>query len=1290
MAPPLEDGKSQADSAISVVINGTQYQVPRSFSAVTLNEYLRNHLHLTGTKILCGEGGCGVCMVHAVYPDPSGSGKTFRRNLNSCLCPILACDGYEITTVEGLGDQKHPHPIQQRLTDHYGTQCGYCTPGWIMSMYSLTQEHTDGALTKNLVEESLDGNICRCTGYRPILDAFKSFAKDEFKEPDGLGIDLEDLGTAVCNKTGKKCAGSCGNNGIICVKPLPTVIADNAPPWFQPASLDELFQLRKDLQEKNPYFLVGHTGVGVYNDGPYHAFVDMRHVKELFVIDTNSEKLTIGAGLALTDVINLFQLEAARTPGFAYLKQLAAMISKTAHVGVRNVGSIGGNLAMKNRHQEFPSDSFTCLAVADARIIVGPEERSYSTTEFLDVDMKDKLILRIELQPFSSENFFKTFKVMIRAQNSHGYVNAGFRVELDKSKTGALVVTGSAIVLANIHPKFVHASKTEAFLLGKDLANVKDMQAALAVLNDEVNPEAKDDEASPAYRKNLCVTLFYRFILEIVGDGAEGRYHSGVTGIVRPLSSGSQSFETMEKNWPLTKPMPKLESLQQCTGEAKYISDIDEFGMLHAVFATSTEGNASIFKIDPTDALAVPGVLKVFTADHIPGNNVISSPSEEPEELLASSRVVYHGQPLAIIVGVTRAAAEEGARLVKVEYRDVQPVVLTAKDAMREKSFFDQKPDQVEAGGDADKAIEGAARKVSGELELGGQVHFHMETQTSVVRPTEDGLDIEAGTQWIDHAQTAVSRSCGIPKNAINVSVKRVGGGFGAKVTRSSIITCGTAVAAFLTRRSVKMHMSLVDNLKTIGKRYPYFTKYEAGFDDSGKLLGIKMEIYCNLGSQKNDSPIGHSKSFVENAYKCPAWKLTYYACKTNLPPNTYCRGPGSTESVYFVETLMEHVAASLGKTPIDIKQQNFFKDGDKTMDGSRLSDVRLPQVTEQLLKDADVTNRLESVKDFNKANRWLKRGLAVVPLRYPCTPTFFTYGCLVAVYHTGGYVSVTHGGIEIGQGINTKVAQVVAHELEIDMKYIRIQPTQGITNANAFATGGSITSELACQAAMDCCKELKGRIDPVKKSVGCKTWEETIETCYGMGVDLSARAWVAPKPAQKSIYNTYACTATEVELNVLTGEYQVNRMDVLYDVGESMSPLIDIGQVEGALVMGLGYYTTEELLYSKTNGENLAPGTWKYKPPMSKDIPVDLRVKFLKNSPNPSGILRSKLVAEPPLNMSCSVVFALRDAIKASRAENEKHATNAPTWIEIVAPLTVERAQQLCKLDLSLLRYRD
>ncbi|XP_055329954.1 uncharacterized protein LOC129582465 [Paramacrobiotus metropolitanus] len=1260
-------GHFAKDDDISVTINGTRYQVPRALSEVTLNEYLRSYLQLGGTKVFCREGGCGACVVTATYPDAhSTSGQTVSRAINSCLCPILSCDGWSITTVEGVGTQKHPHPIQQRLTDHYGTQCGYCSPGMVMSMYSLLKEHPDGKPSAADVETALGGNICRCTGYRPILDAFKTFTKDGVK-------DVEEANCTPCLTNGELCTNAChrkANGQPVYVKKILDSVRETAPQWHSPQVPGRAIQTAAGSGQAQP----------VLRRRPHRG-------------NTIRKSLFMGAAVSLTDVINTFDAE-SKNEGFQYLAKLAGLLRRTAQPPVRNAGSWGGNLAMKHRHPDFQSETFIALAIADATIVLGPGGKRLSIPDFMKEDLTGKVILGAELPVYSSRDyFFAAYKIMPRYQNAHAVVNAGFRVKVDRSKAGKVVIADKPIIVyGSIGPHFARAHKTEAFLAGKDgciikghhgkdLADPAVLQETLRVLKAEIQPEYDPAEPSTEYKQALSLSLFYKFALEAVGELADSRYRSAVGYIHRPVSHGTQHWQTNKDKWPLTKPIPKLEAMAQCTGEAKFISDIEQDGLLHCAFALTEQANADIHNIDISAAVKAAGVVRVFLAADIPGvNNPLQvSPIAPPEQFLTDKHSDYAGQPVAFVVAETRDQAEAAAALVKITYSNIQKPILTFSDAIAAKSFHGE-PIEIKIG-DAQAGLASAPHKISGDFEMGTQAHYHMETMTALAVPNEDGLDVEAGTQWLDYEQAGVAQVLGIPKNCIRVTCRRNGGGFGAKAARHVHYTAAAAMAAWILKRPAKIHASLFEQSKFVGKRFPYYGKYEVGFDDKGRLLSVRYEVYCNTGTLNIMAPTMMWKEFGDSGYKSENWHFTLYNCKTNLPPNTATRAPGSTEGLYFMEYMLEHIANYLKQPSISVKQLNFLQEGDKNIADEPIEHNHLPTITEQLLKSSDYYERLKQTQQFNAEHRWRKRGLNVVPLRYPCGYTFAMLNCFVSIYHDDGSVAVSHGGIEIGQGINTKVAQTVAYELGIEVENVKILPTETLTSANCGPTGGSFTSEICCLAAIDCCKQLKERMAPVRQKLGdAVPWRQLVEACHWSNMDLSARARAAPigfMPSP-SAYHTFGAMCTEVEVDALTGEYQVNRMDVLYDCGESQSPYVDMGQIEGSVLMGLGYYTSEEVLYDAKTGANLCPSTWRYKPPTDKDIPVDFRVAMLRDAPNPLGVTRGKFVGEPPFCMSASVVFALRDAIGASLKE-KGHSND---WFRIDTPMTIERVHHYANVQ--------
>eukprot|EP01136_Pigoraptor_vietnamica_P019509 Opistho-1_new@67202 len=458
-----------------------------------------------------------------------------------------------------------------------------------------------------------------------------------------------------------------------------------------------------------------------------------------------------------------------------------------------------------------------------------------------------------------------------------------------------------------------------------------------------------------------------------------------------------------------------------------------------------------------------------------------------------------------------------------------------------------------------------------------------------------------------------------------------------------------------------------------IGKRHPFLANYKVGVDANGVLTAIQLDYYVDSGCNVNDSPGCLAMAFdaCDNAYYAPNWKVTGYLCQTNLPSNTAMRAPGCVPAIFIIETVMDQVAKSLGVDPDALRFANLVQNGSVTPYGQTVSNCTLPAVWTQLKQQADYDNRRAAVADFNAKNRWRKRGITIMPLKYGIAWGGYTCGGHVSVY-ADGTVGITHSGCEIGQGINTKVAQVAAYTLGIDMSNIVIRTTRTDLHPNAAPTGGSITSELNCAAVQQACKNLLAVIDPVRKTLPAGTpWPQVVAACLGQGVDLSNRAWYLGASTGPFNYSSFGATAIEVEMDILTGESQIIRTDIVFDCGISLSPLIDIGQVEGGFVQGLGYWMSEKLTFDTGSGRLLSNNTWEYKPPAAKDIPIDFRITMLPNTPNPDGFLRSKATGEPPYCMACSVLFAMKNAVTAARAEigqdKDYYAVNGPFTVDAV-----------------------
>ncbi|XP_069165338.1 xanthine dehydrogenase/oxidase-like [Procambarus clarkii] len=1283
---------------LTITINGQQYEVGSDVSASTRLASFLKAQGLPGTHTTCYEGGCGACIVVASVTSPA-TGKKMTQAVNSCLVPVLGCLGWEVTTVEGLGNRFDGyHVIQERLADYNGTQCGYCSPGMVMSMYGLTQ--SQASWTPEEVEHHLDGSICRCTGYRPILDAFKSITVQ----------DIEDWHSAPCPRTGLACKGDCrphqkAGGKVACQQRLPRTLQVKGATWHEPSTLQELYDTLAALPDGTLYTLVsGNTGQAVFSPGSINDYIYTRHIPDLSQVKVAEDGLVFGANVSISEVMaNMETAASTYSAGYAYLLQLVQMWRYLASTSLRNMSSWAGNLALKVAHPDFPSDLFVGLLGAGATITTAGTDgvtATHTVEELLQVDLKGerRVILEMSLPPMAEDEVFRVFKVTPRVTNSVAYVNAAFRLRVDQANAHTVLDT-PVIVYGGISPNFVRATATEAALAGQSLEDEATLQSAFTALASEVVPLDDPAASSPEYRLALTQNLLYKTVLGIIGAAAGASVASGATVLQRPLSSGQQIFDPNSDVWPLAEAVPKLEAKIQCSGEAEYVSTVPtQPGEAVGMFVTSTEANARIVSIDASAALEVPGVLAFLGAADITGqNNIKVFAWSSPEPLFPEERVLYYGQPLGVLVATDRGAASAGLSAMKVTYDDIQPPVLTIQEALKLPLPPDQYP-PIEQG-DVQAGFAASSTIIEGSVSHDSQYHFHMESQVCLATPTDIGLDILSSSQWASETQKVVGQVLNLPDNKINVTVKRIGGGFGGKIDRCNIIASAAALAAQKVRRPVRISLDLSTNMTAIGWREPFLCTYKVGVDDAGLLQAVEATLTSDAGSWNTPNSSAYAAFSLPSCYTCPNWLLTPQYVLTNTAANTACRSPGTVEGITFMENIMDQVADVLGVDPLQFRQQNLLPDGGSRKINKGVMRLRshmtlhemskipeeiivprnlLSDMIEQIKVTADVESRKTDITQFNKENLWKKRGLAVMPMLWPYGVNLvMPFSAMVAVDAHDGTVTISHGGTEMGQGINTKTAQCAAYELGVPLEYVSVMPTTTHTNPNSTCTGGSTGSDTASYVVAQACKMIKERLEAVKEAMGGGdvSWQELVLTAYNQGVDISQR-YVNGVDEVKG-YSVFGVACTEVELDLLTGQYLVLRTDILEDAGRSLSPLVDIGQVEGAFIMGQGLFLTEQPLYNPSTGQRLTDSTWNYKPPMALDIPVDLRVTFLQNAPNPIGVLSSKVTAEPPLSLAYSIIMALRQALTSARLD-----AGTPGWFQMDAPLTVEKLQRLALVD--------
>ncbi|GFO23340.1 xanthine dehydrogenase/oxidase [Plakobranchus ocellatus] len=1236
---------------------------------MSLNEYLREKAGLKGTKVMCREAGCGCCAVTVSHlPTDSNTVKTY--SVQSCLTPLYAVDGWQISTVEGIGSQRDGfHPIQERIAKFNGTQCGYCTPGMVMNMYGLL--HQKPNITAQEVEDNFDGNICRCTGYRPILDAMKSFSEDA-NIPGRKAIDIEDLNKNLCPKTGETCSGNCGSRSLD--------LEISGARWYRPLTLADLGKVMKANKDKKTRLFFGNTSTGIYkNDGPFDVYVDLHRVKELFSFQATDTNVRLGAATTLTQFLEKLRGHQEK-PGFKCFSQVHKHLKVVANVMVRNAGSIGGNLMIKHNHKDFPSDIFTTLEAAGAQVEIFDTASSAKKTvpllEFMtSVNMSGKVLTAVILPRLADNVVYRTFKITPRWQNAHAYVNAAFKIPF-----ADMTVKGQpSIVLGGISADTIHAKKTETFLANKKLSAAV-VKEAYSTLRDELVPTESPLESSAKYRKELASGLLYKVLLGLCGT-KNPKVRTGAEDLHRPVSSGLQTYQEMAREFPLKHALPKVTSTLQASGEAVFVNDMPKFQQeLFAAFAIADVGSAIIGSIDPSEALKIPGVTHFLSAKDTLCNDF---PQPMNPELFATKEVFYAGQPLGLVLAETQPLAIEAAKKVKVNYSKVMTPILTVEDSLARGKEFESKR-KTTVIGNPDDAWKSVDHTVEGTVSMGSQYHFYMETQVTLAVPSEDGIDLYASTQNSDLCQFAASRVIDKPMHFINITVPRVGGGFGGKSLDTSTLAAAASLGAYKTKRPVRLSLDLSSNMRMLGKRPPYKATYKAGFTKEGDVQVIEVDYMVDVGFTEDGSFFTtYSMGYLDMCYHVPNWKIVGKSMMTNKRTMVAVRAPGSVPAALISESIFEHVAQALGKHSTVVKELNLYSEKQTDLTGHVLNNCTVRELWRRLKDVAEVDARIRQINAFNQENQWKKRGITMTTCKYGMCYFGAGHGATVTIFARDGSVQISQGGVEMGQGLYTKVAQGVAHILGVPLDNIKVRPNQGVISPNSVVSGGSVASESSMQAAIGAAEILRERMKPIKEKFPDADWKTLCEKSNASKIDLTARFLNEHRMGSPYInYHTYCVAVTETEVDVLTGESQIRRVDIMADYGESLNPMIDIGQTEGGFVMGLGNFASEDTIFDSKTGQILNDGTWNYKPPTTKDIPIDWRIHLLPDTPNPSGIRSSKATGEPSIALSVGGLLANKQALQSAR----KDLFGKEDFIPVVAPFTVERAQQSVGLNESLL----
>ncbi|XP_038073117.1 xanthine dehydrogenase/oxidase-like [Patiria miniata] len=1289
---------------------------------LTLLTYLRAKLLLTGSKLGCGEGGCGACTVMLSRYSPENQ-TISHRAINACLTPICYVHGMAVTTIEGIGSTRtRLHPVQERLAKAHGSQCGFCTPGIVMSMYTLLRNRPQPTMEE--IESAFEGNLCRCTGYRSILQGYKTFTMEGCcggsngnccmdQNRSGYNEVEEGVSTSLFDPT-EFTPYDPSQEPIF---PPELMIMQNDSPtkilkfvgdevtWFRPVTMQELLDLKVLYPEAK--MVVGNSEVGVevkFKNQEYPVLIDVNHIPDLTKIETTPTGIRVGASVSLTSLNEYLQnvVLTQPEPKTRVYAAIVEMLRWFAGHQIRNVASLGGNIATGS-----PISDLNPLLMAAMCKLQLTSKRGTRTVKIdgnfftgyrKSIIGNDEVVLTVDI-PFTTGNeYFYGYKQALRRVDDVAIVNAGMRVILEP---GTNEVQECRLAYGGMAATTVLAKKTMEKIKGMKWANGLMEAMSPLLLEDLPLPPGAPGGMEP-YRQSLTLSFFFKFYLAVLeqinlklpglsGSSIPRSYKTANQRLHTNPAVGVQMYQDVPSGQPESdaagRPLTHQSALKQVTGEAVYVDDIPSItGEFYLGVVLSKKAHAKIISVDSTAAVALTGVHSFVDMKDVPGSNAVGATPVKDDLLFADGEVTCVGQVIAVVVADTQAIAQRAARLVQVEYEDL-PAIITIQDAIDQNSFFHASNLSVKKG-NVDEALGTSKRVLEGEMKIGGQEHFYLETCSTLVIPREGGeIEVFSSTQWPTLPQSMVAEALGIPRNRVVCRIKRMGGAFGGKCTRPGILAAVCAVAANKVNRPVRLTLDRDEDMIMTGIRHPFLGRFKAGLTETGRLRALQVDLYNNGGNTLDLTYSVMEKALfhMDSCYNIPNVRVTGHLCKTNIASNTAFRGFGGPQGQMFVESILHEISTKYGLSPIHIRELNFYKEGDRTYFGTELKNCNVDRCWTECLKKSDFERRRRDVDQFNSENRWRKRGIAITPTKYGIAFPLVMLnqaGALVHVY-TDGTVLISHGGTEMGQGLHTKMIQVASRTLRIPADKIHISETSTATVPNTSPTAASTGSDLNGMAVKDACETILHRLEPFIQDDPKGTWESWVMAAYANRVSLSSTGFYKTpdlhfnwETSEGQPYRYFVCgvAVSEVEVDCLTGDHQVLRTDIVMDAGDSLNPAVDIGQIEGAFIQGYGLFVMEDYRMTPT-GHLLTKGAGFYKIPGFGDIPGEFNISLLTRAPNPRAVCSSKGVGEPPLYLASSIFFAIKDAIQSARDD-----AGIPRAFRLDSPATAERIRMACQ----------
>ncbi|KAM7365856.1 hypothetical protein PAMP_016751 [Pampus punctatissimus] len=1037
---------------------------------------------------------------------------------------------------------------KERIAKAHGSQCGFCTPGIVMSMYALLKNNPTPKMAD--MEEAFQGNLCRCTGYRPILEGYKTFTVDG----------------GCCGGRGRD-NGCCRTNGNTPEKPLEEDVdeasslfnaADFAPfdPTQEVIFPPELMSLTKGQRSRSLCFRGDRVEWLQPDSLDEFLHLKWKHPDARVVVGNTEVGVVFGAACTLSHMGAVLRQAVATLPPHQTEVFLAVLEQLRWFAGqqIRNV-------AMDDRF-------FTSYR----KTVLRPQE----------------ILLSVEIPYSKKTQFVSAFKQSPRREDDISIVTAAMSVTFIP---GTNLVEDLRLSYGGMAATTVLAKKTANKVLGRQWGEEL-LQDVCSSLAEEMTVDPSAPGGMVTYRRTLTLSLFYKFYLTVLQklreQGVDVDEVSSnclsATEIYHPETPTSVQIyqavpEGRNQDDVVGRPVMHLSALKQATGEAVYCDDVPLYeNELYLALITSSKAHARILSIDAAAAQSMPGVVCCVFADDIPGSNA-TGPIEYDETVFADRQVTCVGHIIGAVVADTQLHAQRAAKAVRIEYEELQAVV-TIQEAIAAQSFY--QPIRTIQRGDLEAGFKQADHILEGEMHIGGQEHFYLETNVSLAVPRGEDGEMEL----------------------------------------------------FVSTQSA--------------------AKTQVGFLNSGKVVALDVSYYSNTGNSKDLSLSVMERALfhMENSYSVANVRGRGFLCRTNLPSNTAFRGFGGPQGMMVAESWMTDVAQSLGLSGEEVRRMNLYMEGESTPYNQILDQFTLDRCWNECLARSSYEQRRATIKLYNRQNRWTKRGLAIVPTKFGISFT--------AVF----------------------LNQVASRVLGVSSSKIHISETSTNTVPNTSPTAASASSDLNGAAVQNACQILVERLKPYRKKNPKGSWEDWVKAAYFDRVNLSANGFYKTpdlgydfdsNSGRAFNYFSYGVACSEVEIDCLTGAHKNLSTTIVMDVGHSLNPAIDIGQVEGAFMQGLGLFTLEELHYSP-RGVLLTRGPGSYKIPAFGDIPTELTVSLLRDAPHDKAIFASKAVGEPPLFLASSVFFAIKDAISAARVES---GLSGPFRLD--SPASAERIRNAC-----------